>query len=42
MADITELNTNNQSILGINLDRLNCLEGESLFAEIKFFLRNRK
>ena len=34
MADITESNTYNQSILGINLDQLNYLEGESLVAEI--------
>ncbi len=34
MADVTESNTNNQSILGINLDRLNYLEGESLVAKI--------
>jgi hypothetical protein len=36
MADVTESNTNNQSILGINLDRLNYLRGESLFAEINY------
>ncbi len=34
MADITESNTYNHSILGINLDQLNYLEGESLVAQI--------
>ena len=34
MAEVTESNTNDQSILGINLDRFNYLEGESWVAEI--------
>ena len=34
MVDITEPNTYNQSILGINLDKLNYLEDETLVAEI--------